>query len=414
MMQKAAITGIGMMTAIGLSTSECWENALKAVSGIGEITKFNAVNCQTRIGGQLPPSYSLMEKEKFSRRFIKQSVTATRLMRMCAGQALEDSGLVLNNIQKTRCVVIMGTSGSSVRSPEEVADQSTSKFKIIREMVNALPAWVTLDTGFGGPSFTISAGACSGSAALVSAWEFITREVADIVIVGAVDTLLTLNFTLRANALGLLSRRNHEPRRAVRPFDISRDGFVLADGGAVLVLESPVHAASRNARTYAYLEGCGIINDHSAVENPITHTLTIKNTMEYAISSAKIPKEKIGYINAEGNATGMSDRCEVDAIQALFGEHIKRLCINSSKPMLGHTIGASGVIDAALTALSLYYQKVFPTLNSSEPEPGCELDFILGASRNLPELSAAMSNNFDPAGHFYSLVFSNPEAALTI
>lgn len=407
MQRKVAITGIGMMTAIGLTASECWKNAIDAVSGIGKITKFDAGDCQTQIGAEIPSAFTRMENQQLSKRFIKQSVKATRLIKMCAKEAIEDSGLELDLVQKNKCAVIMGTSGSSVRSPEDNHNRSTDKFKIIREMINALPAWVTLDTGFGGPSFTVSAGACSGAAAMVSASELILNNAADVVIVGAADTLLTRNFIRRANSLGLLTKNNQDSQDAVKAYDTTRDGFVLGDGGAVLVLESLSHAVSRNASIYACLEGYGFVRDYFAGETAFANAQAMKHTMQYALYSAEVSKEQIDYINGEGNATVFGDGCEVEAIQDLFGSHAKKLLINSTKPILGHTIGASGVIDAGFTAMCLYHRKVFPVRNLNKPEPEWQPDFISGTFRDTPDLSLAMSNTFDFSGQFYSLVFSN-------
>ena len=262
-MKPVAVTGIGMITPLGITTSECWENMLQGKSGIRKVTKFDTTECATKIGGQLPEKYFELEKKKTKKRLLKQTVRATRIIRLCSQEALEDSYVDRESLNLARCGVIIGTSGSSIRSPDDLQGVGIERFKVIREMTNSLPAWISIENGFRGPSFTISAGCASGSYAIARAFDLIQWGTIDFAVAGGVDTLLTKNITILGNFMKMLSERNDPPEKVMRPFDKERDGWVIADGGCAVILESYEHAIQRNAKVYAWILGYGALSESS-------------------------------------------------------------------------------------------------------------------------------------------------------
>lgn len=404
-----AITGIGMICPLGTNTPTCWENMLQGKNGIGRITKFDASECVTQVGGQLPAAYFELENKHTSKRLFKQTVQAARLIRLCAQEALTDSAEALANIDAHRCAVIIGTSGSSVRSPIDLGGPAEQKFKVVREMINSLPAWISIDNGLKGPSFTVSAACASGSYAIARAYDLIKWGVADVAVAGGVDTLLTKNSIKRGNFMKVLSEDNDPPEKAMRPFDRKRSGFVISDGGCAIVLESYEHATKRNARVYAWLIGYGSSSESYSLYAPAPYGEGMTRTIEMALQNASITKEKIGYINANGSATAVNDLCETAAIKKVFDKQAYEIPISATKSMVGHTTGASGVIECAATALTLNTRKISPTINYEQPDPLCDLNYVPNSMIEAPDLEAAISNSFGFGGHNCVLVLTrNP------
>ncbi|MFX0201256.1 MAG: beta-ketoacyl-[acyl-carrier-protein] synthase family protein [Candidatus Hodarchaeota archaeon] len=394
-----AVTGIGMICPLGITAFACWENMLQGKSGIRRITKFDPSECVTQIGGQLPEEYFELEKKKTSKRLVKQTVRATRIIRLCAQEAIEDSGMELDRLDPYKCAVIIGTSGSSVRSPDDLGGPGTEKFKVIREMINALSAWISLDYGFKGPSFTISAACASGSYAITSAYDLIRWRVVDLAVAGGVDTLLTKNNIRRGNFMKALSEENGEPEKAMRPFDKTRNGSVISDGGGAIVLESYEHAMKRNARVYAWMVGYGSLSESYSLYAPDPYGEGMARTIEMALTDANIPREKIGYVSANGTSTVVNDFCETQAVKKVFGEQAYNLLISSQKSMIGDTMGGSGTIEFAATGLALNTQKIPPTINYEFPDPKCDLNYVPNTMVTVTDLEAAISNSFGLGGH---------------
>lgn len=394
-----AVTGIGMICPLGITAPESWENMLQGKSGIHRITKFDAIGCATRIGGQLPEEYFVLEKEKISKRMFKQTVRAGRIIRLCSQEAIKDSGIELDKIDPDRCGVIIGTSGSSVRSPDDQGGPGTERFKIIREMINALPAWISLDYGFKGPNFTLSAACSSGSYAIAKACGLIRWGAADLIVAGGVDTLLTQNNIARGNFMKVLSEKNDEPEKAMRPFDRKRDGWVISDGGCAVVLESYEYAIKRNAKVYAWVIGDGMSSECYSLYSPVPYGEGMAQTIEMALADANISRQRIGYVNANGTSTVVNDFCETVAIKKVFGKHAYNMFISSQKSMLGHTVGGSSAIEFAVTALVLKTQKIPPTINHEFPDPKCDLNYVPNKMIEVNDLEVAINNSFGFGGH---------------
>ncbi|MBC2694291.1 MAG: beta-ketoacyl-[acyl-carrier-protein] synthase family protein [Desulfobacteraceae bacterium] len=394
-----AVTGIGMICPLGITAPKSWENMLQGRSGIRRITKFDACECATRIGGQLPEEYFVLEKKKTSKRMFKQTVQTTRIIRLCSHEAFKDSNIALDKIDPNRCGVIIGTSGSSVRGPHDKGGHGAERFKIIREMINALPAWISLDYGFKGPNFTLSAACASGSYAIAKACDLIKRKELDIAIAGGVDTLLTKNNTMRGNFMKVLSEKNDEPEKAMRPFDRKRDGWVISDGGCAVVLESYEHAIKRNARVYAWVVGHAMSSECYSLYSPVPYGEGMVQTIEMALADANISRQRIGYANANGTSTVVNDFCETMAIKKVFGKHAYNMFVSSQKSMLGHMVGGSSAIEFAITALILKTQKIPPTINYEFPDPKCDLNYVPNKMVDVNDLEVAINNSFGFGGH---------------
>jgi 3-oxoacyl-[acyl-carrier-protein] synthase II len=401
-----AVTGVGMICPLGITMSTCWEAMLQGKSGLGVISKFDPSDCLTKVGGQLPAEYFELEKKKTSKRLFKQTVTTTRIIRLCAQEAIEDSGIEVEHLNPQRCGVVIGTSGSSVRSPDDIGDQKSQKFRVIREMINALPAWISLDYGFKGPTFTTSAACSSGSYAIARAYDLIRWGVVDVAIAGGVDYLLTRNNVKRGNFMKILSEENNEPQKVMRPFDRMRTGFVISDGGSAIVLESYEHAVRRNARVYAWMVGYGSWSESYSLYSPAPYGEGMVKAMELALANTGVPKEKIGYISANGTSTVVNDYYETEAIKKVFLKRAYDLLISSQKSMIGHTMGGSSAVEFASTAMVLHTQKIPPTINYESPDPECDLNYVPNEMVDVSDLEAAVSNSFGFGGHNCVIVLS--------
>ncbi len=398
-----AVTGIGMITALGLDTRTCWDRMLRGESAVRRITKFDPGSCRTQIGAQLPDEYFDLERKEIPKRLRKMTVRATRLIRLCARQAMSERGLDPDDLPAERCAAIIGTSGSSIRGPEDQETKATAKFRIIREMVNAMPAWISLDYGFKGPTYTVSAGECSGLVAICMGWDLIVRGEVDLVLAGGVDNLLTASNVAKWNAQGLLSVANDPPEKAVKPFDRRRDGYVLGDGGCALVLESRRHAQRTGASVYAHIHGHAMAADAYRLHGCRPDGESLARAIEIAIGKAGLSPERIGHICAQGDATVAHDLYEAQAIRRAFGGRVDGVLVNSHKAMIGHTIGAAGALQVAVAALALRHQQLPPTLNLEDPDPACELNFVTGNATSV-DIGAALTTCFTTGGHSHAVV----------
>ena len=401
-----AVTGIGMICPLGITAPECWNNFLQGKSGIAGITKFNTDGCSTRIGGQLPQSYYPFENQRTQKRLFRQTILATRIIRLCSQEAMSDSGVDISQLDPQKCGAIIGTSGSSVRSPQDIGGTDTERFKIIREMTNASPAWISIENGFKGPSFAVSAACSSGSYAIAKAMDFIQSGVVDFALAGGVDTLLTRNVLLRGNFMKVLSVQNDVPEKAMRPFDRQRDGWVVSDGGCAVALESYEQAIKRNARIYAWALGHGSLSGSYGYYSLRDYEKGMADTMELALSNADLPKEKIRYIGANGISTVVGDFSETVALKNVFGPEAYGLYVSANKSMIGHTVGGSGAITFALTALVLKNQHIPPTINHEFADPDCDLNYVPNSALAVTDLEAAMSNSFGFVGHNCAIVLA--------
>ncbi len=406
MSQEVVITGMGLISSLGLSLDENWENLLAGKSGVKQISLFDAASCATKIAAELPPGF-----DDLSHTFIKKRAAGqmTRVTRMCvttAKIAVEDSGIQFENLDRTRCSVIMGVVNTGNSSVET---ETTLQNTIFKSMTNSMPAWISLEYHLLGPSFSVNTACASSAYAIAFAFEMIKNGQADIVIAGGADSIINAEEINGFNALYALSVANDNPECASKPFSLDRDGFVIGEGAGVVILESKQHALARNSRIYATLAGYALTSEGYNIMAPMKDGEGMAETMERALKNANIQKEEVGYINAHGTSTELNDRYETMAIRKVFGDLAKTIPVSSTKSMTGHTIGAAGAIETIITALSLRDGMLPPTINYNVPDPDLDLDYIPNVAR-VKDCRAALSNSFGFGGHNATLVLKKFES----
>ncbi len=400
--QLVAVTGIGMISPLGITTSECWDNMLLAKSGIRRITRFDPSECLTQIGGELPDRYYEMEKFAFPHRVYKRSILPSRLSILSARQALEDAGVLLDDLDVSRVAVITGCGGSTF-GDDTIYLQKRKRSIFTHEMLNALSACISIEFGFKGPSFNVATACASGAFAIGLGYDYV-RHGGDICVAVGLETVLYKETVNGFNNLLALTEENDFPERASRPFDKRRTGFVISEGSCAVILESLEHALRRGAKIYALVSGYSFTSEGYNIVAPEPGGKEMAKSMELAIQKAGVPKKKIGYVNAHGTSTPHNDLAETKAIKLVFGKDAYNIPVSSQKSMIGHSIGAAGAIEFAVTALSLYHQVLTPTINYEEPDPECDLDYVPNKARVVQDLQAGITNSFGFGGHNSSIV----------
>ncbi|MBK8807633.1 MAG: beta-ketoacyl-[acyl-carrier-protein] synthase family protein [Bacteroidales bacterium] len=401
MTDKIVITGINIITALGLNIETSWQNLLAGKSGIKPIQLFDPKDLETRFAGQLPENFEDHASQYIKKRIAKQMTRVSRMCLTCAKEAVEKHQIPVESYMPERCAVILGVVNTGNSSIEKETDEKNT---ILKGMNNALSAWISLEFGFEGPNYTIATACASSAYAIAQGYELIKQDQADLVIVGGADSIINPEEIKGFNALYAISTRNESPETASRPFSADRDGFVIGEGAGILILEKESIAKKRNAKIYAELAGYALTSEAYNIMSPKTDGEGMAKTMEKALKHASVSKENIHYINAHGTSTTLNDKYETLAIEKTFEQHAKNIAISSSKSMLGHTIGAAGAIEAAITAMSVHQEMVHPTINLTNPDPELTLDYIPEGSREL-KITAALSNSFAFGGHNACLVF---------
>ncbi len=406
--RRAVVTGLGILAANGIGKREFWQANLAGKSGVGPLTAFDASPYESRIAAQVRdfrPGDLLPEKiVKRVDRYVHFALAAARL-------ALEDSGLQVGGEDPSRVGVILGTGLGGILFHEEqllaalkTGNHRFSPLAVSIVSPNAVAAHVAMQVGCTGPNFVITTACASANHALGEALRKIQSGEADVVFTGGVEAPLT-EFAFGAfQAMKVLSKNNSAPEQASRPFEKSRDGFVLGEGGAVLILEELGHAVKRGAPAYAELAGYGSSNAAYHMVMPKPEGDDAAAAMRLALRDADLGPGDIQYINAHGTATYANDLCETKAIKQVFGEHSRRLPVSSTKSMIGHALGAAPALEAAVCCLALANQAVPPTINYAVPDPECDLDYVPNAARRL-RLDAVLSNAFGFGGANASILF---------
>lgn len=401
--QFVAVTGIGMICPLGITTAECWEKMLEGKSGIRRITQFDASECRSQIAGELPEEYFEMEKDALPKRVYKRSILPSRLAILTAKQAIEDGSLDFEALKGTGAGVISGCGGSTFGDQMVFKDSNRKRFTFSHEMLNALSACVSIELGLKGPSFNVATACASGAFAIGLGYDYV-RQSGNLCIALGIDTMVHKDTIDGFSRLMALSEQNEFPEKASRPFDRKRSGFVISEGACAIILEPYDDALQRGARIYAFMSGAANTSEAFNIIAPEPEGNGMAETMELAIRHAGIPKEKVGYISAHGTSTPHNDRAETKAIKKVFGPRAYEIPVSSQKSMVGHSIGATGAIEFGVTALSLYYQELTPTINYEVPDPECDLDYVPNKARKMEGLHAAITNSFGFGGHNCCLV----------
>lgn len=396
--RRVAVTGVGMITALGLDAPTTFAGLTAGRSAITPVEGFDTTGDKVTAAGEVKEGAELAARlppdvRQRTERFVHFAVAAAR-------EALADAGCPR---ERERIGVVAGV-GIGVPHPSE--GYTVGPTSIIKVMPNAAPAWISILEQLRGPSLTVTTACASGAHAIGVAFDQIRLGRADGIVAGGVDTVITRD-VLRAYAWmrALNTARDEAPATMSRPFDATRRGFVLGEGAAFLMLESFEHARARGARILAELRGFGACSDAHNIVAIAPDGEGMSRAMQGALDDAGLPASAVDYISAHGTSTKMNDREETRAIRRVFGD---RPLVSSQKSMLGHTMGAAGAIEAAVTVLSLVHQTATPTINLHTPDPECDLDYVANVARRA-RIGAAMSNSFGFGGHNSALLFAHPE-----
>jgi 3-oxoacyl-[acyl-carrier-protein] synthase II len=407
--RRVVITGLGVVTSLGETADALWDNLCAGKSGIGPVTRFDFSRYPVRFGGECASfdvtRYGLDAREakrldRFGHFGVAASVTAVK-----------DSGLDFEKEDRYRAGVLIGSGIGGIETLEEqnkilVARgvDRVSPFTVPRLMVNAASGNVSILFGIHGPNSAVATACATGANAIGDAARWVQHDLADIMIAGGSEAALCGLGMASFCAARALSKRNDDPTRASRPWDRDRDGFVMAEGAGVVILEELEHAKKRGARIYAELIGYGMSADAYHITAPDEVGTGASKAMELALANARIGPDAVDYINAHGTSTPLGDLAETKAVKKTFGPHARRLAISSTKGALGHSLGASGGVEGVITALAVYRNLVPPTINLDNPDAECDLDYVPHKARDM-RVNVAMKNSFGFGGHNVSLIF---------
>ncbi len=406
--RRVVITGIGMVSPLGIGNTENWNGLMESRSGIGAITRFDTTEYTTRIAGEVKnfdPANWIPKKEiKKMDLFIHYAIAASEF-------AMQDSALKIDPSNAARVGVYIGSGigGFGVIEATHTAlmqggPRKISPFFIPASIINLASGWVSIRFGAKGPNSATSTACTTGAHAVGDSFKIIARGDADAMICGGSEGCITPLGIGGFCAMRALSTRNDEPERASRPFDRDRDGFVMGEGSGVLILESLESASKRNARIYAEIVGYGMTSDAFHITTPSEDGDGAIRVMQVAINDAGAKPEDVDYINAHGTSTPFNDKAESKAIKTVFGEHARKLAVSSTKSMTGHLLGAAGGLEAAIMALAIHHQTAPPTINLDNPDPECDLDYVPHRSRAM-SIRYALSTSFGFGGTNGALLF---------
>ena len=414
MSREVWITGIGMITPLGIGWRENWEALCKGRSGIHAIRSFDPTGLKTRIAGEVPNAFDSLFVSSCKVAFPERLARFTQFALLASQQAVEDAGLDFKKEDSLRVGIAFGIGGGSFHYLLPINDILIQKggdlvtvinhHFIIKYMSNAAAAQVSIQWGIRGPSTTVSSACASGAQAIEIGVDMIQSGRADVVLAGGTDSTLNRLVLYAYGQLRILSTSNDTPERASRPFDHHRNGFVMSEGAAVLILEGAEHAKRRGVTRYATILGHAATSEAYNIVAPRPAGKGMVDTMRLALADARLEPGEIDYISAHGTSTPLNDACETAAIKEVFGPRAYDIPISSQKSMIGHAIGATSAIEAAVTALTVQQSILTPTINYENPDPACDLDYVPNQAREFP-VRHAISNAFGFGGHNCCLVF---------
>lgn len=406
--RRVVVTGMGMLSPLGVDVPSTWQGILAGQSGIGPIEHTDLSAFSTRFGGSVKgfdvAQYLAPKEARKLDLFIQYGLAA-------GFQAVRDAGLDITDDNRERIGVAMGSGIGGLTNIEDTSrtlhDQGPrriSPFFVPGSIINMISGFLSIHLGIQGPNYAISTACTTGTHCIGMAARNIAYGEADVMIAGGAEMAACGLGMGGFGAARALSTRNDEPTRASRPWDKGRDGFVLSDGAGALVLEELEHARARGARIYAELVGFGTSGDAFHMTSPPEDGAGAARCMANALKDAGLAPEAVQYINAHGTSTSAGDLAEVRAIKTVFGEHAHKLAVSSTKSMVGHLLGAAGAVEAIFSVLAIRDQVAPPTINLDEPDEDCDLDFVPHEARKMP-IDVVLSNSFGFGGTNGSLVF---------
>ena len=411
MRRRVALTGVGVVSPIGIGRDAFWTALVEGRSGVRRITAFDPTPYETQIGGEVPdfdPSAFMDRKEvRRNDRFVQFALAATQL-------ALDDAGLRItpHNAERIGVIIGSGIGGASTWEDQhrillERGPGRVSPFFVPMLMLNGGSGIVSIATGAKGPNFSVVSACATGGHAIGEASRAIQHGEADAMICGGSEAALTPLSLAGFGTMKAMSTRNDAPARAVRPFDAGRDGFVMGEGAGILVLEAWEQAERRGARIYAEICGYGTSSDAFHITQPDPEGDGAARAMGAALQDANLEPAQVDYINAHGTSTPYNDKCETVAIKRVWGPDAHRVAISSTKSMTAHLLGAAGGVEAIVCALAIERGTIPPTINYEVPDPDCDLDYVPNTARRT-RVDIAMSNAFGFGGHNSILILRRP------
>ncbi len=406
--KRVVITGLGAITPIGNTPSEYWDGLMAAQNGIGPITLFDASRHDCRIAGEVkgfdPLTYLERKEAKRMDRFAQFAVSASK-------QAVENAGLVINDLNAEQIGVLIGTGIGGLKVLEDQQEiyltkgpDRCSPFMIPMMIANMAAGLTAIQIGAKGPNSCSVTACAAGSNAIGDAFRLVQQGYAQAMICGGTEAAVTPLSLAGFAACKALSTRNEDPAHASRPFDKDRDGFVMGEGVGILVLEEMEHALARGASIYAEIVGYGMTCDAYHMTSPVPGGEGASRAISLALKDANLTPEQVCYINAHGTSTPANDSTETAAIKRALGDRAYQVAISSTKSMTGHLLGGSGGIEAVATVMAIANDRVPPTINLVNPDPDCDLDYVPNASRPH-QVDVALSNSFGFGGHNVTLAF---------
>ncbi len=404
---RNVVTGIGVASPLGNSFDELWEGLLAGRSGIGTITKFDVSEYPTKIAGEVKDFDGSLYIDK---KELRRMDLAGQYAIAASEEAIKDSGLDLKTVDPDRCGVVIGSGIGGIGTFEKQhsllmrsGPGRVSPFFIPMMIIDMCAGLVSIRYGFRGPNYATVSACASSADAIADAYRVVQRGEADVMLAGGSEATITPTSLAGFCQAKALSTRNDEPERASRPFDKERDGFVMGEGAAILVIESYEHAKARKARIYGEILGSGMTADAYHMTAPHPEGYGARRAMKLCLEDAGVSPQRVDYINTHGTATNLGDIAETKAIKDVLGERAHKIPCNSTKSMVGHLLGAAGALELAVCLKSIEQQLVHPTINLDYPDPACDLDYVASGKKEC-KISYALSNSFGFGGHNVSLM----------
>ncbi len=413
-LRRVVITGLGLITPLGIGVEENWSAMLEGRSGIGTITSFDSSPLPVHIAGEVkdfdPADYIEKKEIKKMDRFIHFAIAAAQM-------AMDDSGLRITGANAERVGVVVGSGIGGLPAIEhyhqallEKGYKRVTPFFIPMLIINLAAGRVSMRFGAKGPNSAVCTACATGTHAIGDAYRIVQRGEADAMIAGGTEAVIAPLGMVGFAVMKALSRRNDEPEKASRPFDRDRDGFVMGEGSGIVILESLESAIDRGAKIYAEVVGYGMTGDAYHITSPAPGGEGAVRCISVTLKDAGVSPDEVDYINAHGTSTKSNDEVETEAIKTVFGEHAYELAVSSTKSMTGHLLGAAGGVEAAVSALSVLKNIIPPTINLENPDPQCDLDYVTQAYRERT-VNYALSNSFGFGGTNACLLFKKFEEA---
>ncbi|MEW6054415.1 MAG: beta-ketoacyl-ACP synthase II [Nitrospirota bacterium] len=406
--KRVVITGVGMITPLGIGVEESWKGLVDGNPGIRRITQFDASAFPTQIAGEVqnfnPEDYIELKEIKKMDRFIHFALAAAEM-------AVKDAGFSVTGQNADRVGVIVGSGIGGLHAIEhyhsvllEKGPRKITPFFIPMLVVNLAAGQISIRFGAKGPNSAVATACATGSHAIGDAFKIIQRGDADAVIAGGTEAVITPLGIGGFNAMKALSTRNDAPEKASRPFDIARDGFVMGEGAGIVILESFENAMDRGAKIYAEIVGYGMTADAYHITAPAPGGEGAARCMAMALNDGGVSASEVGYINAHGTSTKFGDELETSAIKTVFGDYAYKLTVSSTKSMIGHLLGAAGGVEGVISILAVHHDIVPPTINLDNPDPECDLDYVPHEARRMT-VDYALTNSFGFGGTNACLLF---------